>query len=78
MIQAAEAKARVAEDTAAQKAKDVARAHRRVAEVEAEMRSLLTAMDRQKRVSAAKMQELASVVHDLQTPFLTWRPPALA
>lgn len=78
MVQAADARARVAEDAAAQKAKEAARAHRRVAEVEAEMRSLLAAMDRQKRASGAKMQELASVVHDLQMPFLSWRPPAMA
>lgn len=78
MAQAADAKARTAEDAAAQKGKEAARAHRRVAEVEAEMRSLLAAMERQKRASAAKMQELASVVHDLQMPFLSWRPPALA
>ena len=77
-VQAAEATARSTEEAAAQKAKEAARAHRRVAEVEAEMRSLLTALERQKRVSAAKMQELASVVHDLQMPFLSWRPPALA
>lgn len=77
-VQAADTKSRNSEEAAAQKAKEAARAHRRVAEVEAEMRSLLMAMERQKRVSAAKMQELASVVHDLQTPFLSWRPPTLA
>lgn len=42
------------------------------------MRALLTAMERQKRASAAKVQELACVVRDLQTPLLTWRSPALA
>ena len=61
-----------------QSAKEVARANRRAAEVEGEMRALLTAMERQKRASAAKVQELACVVRDLQTPLLTWRSPALA
>ena len=78
MVQAAEARVRAAEEAAGQRTKEANRAHRRVAEVENEMRTLLAALDRQKRASAAKVAELAAVVHELQTPMLTWQSPALA
>ncbi len=38
------------------------------------MCALLNAMERQKKASVLKMQQLASVVHDLQRPFLSWAP----
>lgn len=41
----------------------------RVAEVEAEMRALLSALQRHKGASAAKMRQLAAVLQDLQVPF---------
>jgi hypothetical protein len=42
------------------------------------MRALLIAMERQKRASAAKVQELACIVRDLQMPLLTWQSSASA
>ena len=48
-MQAAEAKERAAEETAAQRAAEAVGAQRRVAEVEREMQALLAAMERQKR-----------------------------
>lgn len=72
--QAAQAAAQAANESAAQQREEAARAMKRVAEVESEMRSLLSAMDRQKKASALKMQQLASIVHDLQRPFLSWAP----
>ena len=54
-MQAAEAKEKAAEETAAQRAAEAAGAQRRVAEVEREMQGLLAAMERQKRASAAKV-----------------------
>lgn len=73
-MQTAQEKARAAEESAAQQRDAAERAGKRVAEVEREMRSLLSAMERQKKASALKMQQLASVVHDLQRPFLSWAP----
>ncbi len=73
-LQAAQAQARAAEDSAAQHREEAAQATKRVAEVEKEMRTLLNAMERQKKASALKMQQLATVVHDLQRPFLSWAP----
>ena len=46
-----------------------AEARERVALVEAEMRALLTALQRHKGASAAKMRQLAAVLQDLQVPF---------
>ena len=54
-MQAAEAKERAAEETAAQRAAEAVGAQRRVAEVEREMQALLAAMERQKRASAAQV-----------------------
>jgi hypothetical protein len=39
-------------------------------QVEAEMRELLSAMERQKAASATKMKQLAAVLQDMQTPLL--------
>lgn len=41
------------------------------AQVEEELRELLAAMDAQKAASAAKMKQLASVLQDLQVPFMS-------
>ena len=46
-----------------------AAARERVLAVEAEMRSLLAALQRHKGASAAKMRQLAAVLQDLQVPF---------
>ncbi|BDA41828.1 probable centriolin at N-terminal half [Coccomyxa sp. Obi] len=73
-LEAAQAQAKAADEAAAQQREEAARAGRRVLEVEKEMCALLNAMERQKKASALKMQQLASVVHDLQRPFLSWAP----
>ncbi|CAL8460859.1 g390 [Coccomyxa elongata] len=73
-LDAAQAQAKAADEAAARQREEAARAGRRVAEVEKEMCALLNAMERQKKASVLKMQQLASVVHDLQRPFLSWAP----
>ena len=72
MLQAAQAQARGAEEAAARQKDETKRAVVRVAEVESEMRSLLTALERQKRASASKVQQLAHVVRELQAPIQAW------
>ncbi|KAK9835685.1 hypothetical protein WJX74_005864 [Apatococcus lobatus] len=49
---------------------EAARACGRVVQVEHEMRKLLSAMERQKSASAAKMKQLAIVLSELQIPLL--------
>jgi hypothetical protein len=68
--QAVQAEAKAAKELAEQHRAEAERASKRVAEVEAEMRKVLICMDRQKKASALKMQQLASVVSELQRPFL--------
>lgn len=73
-MQAAQAEASTARTLAAQREEEAAQAAKRVADVESEMRRLLTGMERQKKASAVKVQQLASVVSDLQRPFLSYQP----
>lgn len=69
LMQEEKIKARAAAELAALHEAAAAEAKGRVAEVEAEMRALLTALQRHKGASAAKMRQLAVVLQDLQVPF---------
>ena len=69
LVQEEGVKARAAAELAALHEAAAAEAQGRVAEVEAEMRALLTALQRHKGASAAKMRQLAVVLQDLQVPF---------
>lgn len=66
--QAAQRRAAAAEAAAAKHREEAERGRARVGEVEAEMRCLLAAAERQKRASAAKLAQLARAVHELQAP----------
>ena len=68
-MQEEKVKACAAAELAALHEAAAAEAKGRVAEVEAEMRALLTALQRHKGASAAKMRQLAVVLQDLQVPF---------
>ena len=68
-MQAAEAKEKAAEETAAQRTAEAAGAQRRVAEVEREMQALLAATERQKRASAVKVSA--------GSPVLAWQATML-
>ncbi len=71
-VQAAQAQARGAEEAAARHRDEAKRAVARVAEVESEMCALLAALERQKRASASKVQQLAHAVRELQAPMQAW------
>ncbi len=72
MLQAAQTEARAAKALVAQREEEAARATKRAADTEAEMRKLLAGMERQKKASALKVQQLASVVSELQRPFMAY------
>eukprot|EP00884_Botryococcus_braunii_P023343 jgi/Botrbrau1/9693/Bobra.0201s0023.1 len=70
-LEAERAKAKLATDSEARAKEEAAAAGKRQRQVEGEMRALLTSLERQKAASAAKVKQLASVIQDLQGPFMS-------
>lgn len=57
-----------AEDLTQKQSSENTKLSERVKEVEEEMRSLLTIMEKQKQASSAKFEQLVSLVNDLKSP----------
>lgn len=69
--QAERAKAKAALEAERRAQDEATIASKRQRQVEAEMRALLTSLERQKAASAAKVKQLASAIQDLQGPYLS-------
>lgn len=57
-----------AEDSAHKDSSENTKLSERVKEVEEEMRSLLTIMEKQKQASSTKLEQLVRLVNDLKSP----------